>query len=116
MLRNAQQMIGLCRTNDPAIAKRWADICIKAEQDKEAWNSSLRAVGVKAAHPNDGWIDREKNEIHFAYPHFNDGAGPGDIVAIGQPFDRPGETRFVCLIKQYDRTFEGFTWWKFKDA
>lgn len=43
----------------------------------------LRRAGIKAAHPDDGWVDRKKNTIHFAYPQFNDGAGIGDKIALG---------------------------------
>lgn len=53
------------------------------ESQHAAWVKNLRASGFKAAHPNDGWVDRKKNELKFAYPHFNDGAAVGDLVMLG---------------------------------
>ena len=94
---NAQEMIGLCSTSNPSFAKLWADICIEGERKEKEWIATLRQQGVKAAHPNDGWVDREKNELHFCYPQFNDGAKEGDIVALGWPSDPPGKTKFVRL-------------------
>jgi hypothetical protein len=94
---NAQEMIGLCQTSNPGFAQLWADICIEGERKEKEWIAALRSHGVKAAHPNDGWIDREKNELHFCYPQFNDGAGIGDIVALGWASDAPGKTKFVRL-------------------
>ena len=59
---------------------------INAYERKEAdWIKKLRSEGFKAAHPNDGWVDRENNKIHFAYPQFNDGAKIGDKIMIGCP-------------------------------
>lgn len=54
-------------------------------RDREAWISALRAAGVKAAHPGDGWVNRKDNEVQFVFPHFNDGATVGDLVALGWP-------------------------------
>jgi hypothetical protein len=61
---------------------------------EEAWVEALRAVGVKAAHPDDGWVDRKDNRVHLAYPQFNDGLGLGDWLALGHP----GDMRIVRVI------------------
>lgn len=50
---------------------------------ESAWVAELRAAGVKAAHPNDGWVNREKNYFQLAYPQFNDGLAVGDLAALG---------------------------------
>jgi len=49
------------------------------------WIKRLRSQGVKAAHPNDGWINRELKRIDFVYPDFYDGVVIGDRVALGTP-------------------------------
>lgn len=49
------------------------------------WVSSLREQGVKAAHPDDGWVNRDKDEVQFVYPQFMDGVSNGSIVALGWP-------------------------------
>ena len=48
-----------------------------------AWIAELRAFGVKAARPEDGWVDRKNNMVCMLYCDFNDGAGVGDLVALG---------------------------------
>lgn len=58
-----------------------------AQRERE-WIAGLRAQGVKAAHPDDGWVDRERNLVHLAYPQFNDGLGVGDLLALGWSDDR----------------------------
>ena len=64
---------------------RWAEICLEGDRKEDAWITQLRSDGVKAAHPDDGWVDREKNTIHFAYPQFDDGVKVGDRIALGWP-------------------------------
>lgn len=64
-----------------------------ARQERD-WVADLRARGVKAAHPNDGWVDRDLNRIHLAYPQFSDGLGVGDLLALGWPWR---ETRIVRI-------------------
>jgi hypothetical protein len=80
--------------NDKAFAERWAEICDEHKKSESAWIAGLRAAGVKAAHPDDGWVDRDANTVTFAYPQFNDGAQAGDLVALGYHF---GKTRIVRL-------------------
>lgn len=72
----------------PDMMARWAQICREAHDRDEAWIAMLRSHGIKAAHPDDGWVDRENNTVHFAYPQFNDGAGVGDKIALGWAFDK----------------------------
>jgi hypothetical protein len=41
----------------------YANICTDMERDQEAWVAALRAAGVKAAHPDDGWVNRKDNYV-----------------------------------------------------
>ncbi len=78
-------MIGLVTTSSPEFAKTWADACRQGQVEQDNWIAALRAEGVKAAHPDDGWVDRERNEVRPSYPQFNDGVAVGDVIALGWP-------------------------------
>lgn len=80
-----QNMTGIVSVGDAAFLARWADICHDAQVAEDAWIAKLRADGVKAAHPDDGWVDRKENVLQLIYPHFNDGAEVGSTVALGSP-------------------------------
>lgn len=57
----------------------------KEEMDlaEKEWIEKLRSEGVKASHPDDGWIDRVNDIANFCYPHFDDGVDVGDVIALG---------------------------------
>jgi hypothetical protein len=63
----------------------YANICRQMQEKKREWIEILRSDGVKAAHPDDGWVNREENKVHLTYPQFNDGVGIGDRIALGTP-------------------------------
>ena len=63
--------------------KRWVDVCLAAQNKQDAWVASLRAQGVKAAHPDDGWVDREHNRVQLVYPVFDDNQRVGELIALG---------------------------------
>lgn len=67
----------------------WNQICDDMAREKRDWIARLRAQGYKAAHPNDGWVDRERNIITFCYPHFDDGAKSGDLMMLGWASENP---------------------------
>lgn len=49
----------------------------------DEWIARLRAHGIKAAHPDDGWVDRKNNIVRFMFPYFNDNLSVGDIFVLG---------------------------------
>lgn len=49
------------------------------------WVEYLKSFDIKAAHADDGWVDREKNKIVFSYPDFILPIEVGDHIAIGTP-------------------------------
>jgi len=53
------------------------------EEKQAAWRESLRAAGVAATHPDDGWVNREKNTLHLCYPHIMGELKIGSLVALG---------------------------------
>ena len=86
---------------------------MEAAQDR--WIAELRAAGVKAAHPDDGWVDRVNNSVSFCYPQFNDGAGIGDIIALGSaPWSFGDRTRLVRIVGKKIGVFSGTPRWFFE--
>ena len=53
------------------------------EEKTAIWVEKLRSLGVKAAHPDDGWHKREKHNFGLSYPYFDNGVKVGDMVALG---------------------------------
>jgi hypothetical protein len=47
------------------------------------WVARLRVTGIKLAHPDDGWVNREENSLVPCYPQFDDNPGEGDLIALG---------------------------------
>lgn len=82
------EYIGLARSNGSevgnAFVANFEAACIKSHEDEQRWIADLRASGVKAAHPDDGWVNREKNSVAFTYPQFDDGPVVGDVIALGR--------------------------------
>jgi hypothetical protein len=78
----------------PEVAAQLAEIPRAMAGEKAAWITELRSRGVKAAHPDDGWVDREANTVALVYATFNDGLQVGDLLALGSPSDSRG-TRIV---------------------
>lgn len=72
-------------SGDPEFVALWHKIGSEMEHQEIDWVSQLRAEGIKAAHPDDGWVDRTNNEFQFQYPQFNDGVKEGSLVALGWP-------------------------------
>ncbi|MDD3040057.1 F-BAR domain-containing protein [Bacteroides sp.] len=54
----------------------------RMEAEKE-WIKSLRKRGIKAAHPDDGWVNKEHNIVFLSHPQFFDGVNIGDTIALG---------------------------------
>lgn len=76
------QMEVLCR-GAPEFVDAWVKIVRQGRDDERAWVRELIRQGYKAAHPNDGWVNRKDNILTFCYPQFDHGAGVGDRVMLG---------------------------------
>lgn len=74
---------GLAQSNDIRFVNLWNNIVQEQNRNNSEWINHLRENGVKAAHPNHGWINREEKHFHSCYPYFNDGIEVGCFVAIG---------------------------------
>lgn len=73
-IRGAPEHVALARS-----------IAHRMEHEQDEWIASLRAAGVKAAHPDDYWTHNPPGVVDFTYPQFNDGADVGDCIALGWP-------------------------------
>lgn len=67
---------------------------------EQQWIAELAAAGVRAAHPDDGWVDRHTNTVALVYPQFDFGVHAGDRIALGWP-DR---YRIVQVVDRFERT------------
>lgn len=72
-----------CVTGNGDFKAHWCAIVEEGRIRELEWIKSLRLLGFKASHPNDGWVDRENKTISFCYPQFDDGAEKGDLVMLG---------------------------------
>lgn len=101
------------KTNNLEFKAHWDDICTKAEQGEAAWIAELRNKGFKAAHPNDGWVNRKDNEIVLCYPQFNDGLKIGDTMMLGWPGDTERQRPIKIIGERH--TFTKLVYYKFED-
>ena len=69
--------------SDHPFAKHFKKICMNNYNKTTEWINKLIAEGYKAAHPDDGWVDRERNEVYLCYPHFDIGVDVGDKIVLG---------------------------------
>jgi len=104
----------LCKSTNPEFQQVWRDACNKQIEDERIWVKNLRSAGIKAAHPNDGWVDRDKNTITLMYPQFNDNAGVGSLIMLGWPGDSIYDKGILIrLIKKIDNTLGRVPKWRF---
>lgn len=85
---------GLAQSNNKDLISSWDNIQTKHQSEETGWIAELRSKGIKAAHPDDGWVNRDNNSIQFVYPQFNDKPKAGDRIVLGWPW----EYREVCII------------------
>ena len=99
-------------SGQPEFVALHRSIAVTMEQQQEEWIATLRVAGVKAAHPDDGWVNRKDNYVQFAYPQFNDGAKAGDLIALGWPQwgDKKPRHRIVRLIEFKPGRFGDGSW------
>lgn len=74
---------GLCKSADISFVETWNKVVDKQNVDRAEWIAYLRKNGVKASHPDDGWVNRNINQVTFSYPQFDDGVSVGDYIALG---------------------------------
>lgn len=114
-----------CFVGDPKseYAKLWYDACDSYVMAERKWVAMLRSKGIKAAHPDDGWVSRKgerttmgrmgDNSVALCYPQFNDGIKSGDFIALGW-HDKFRIVRATVFDEKYTR-FVGAEKWYFEE-
>lgn len=76
-------MVGGFGKDGKKFVENYEKITFEDAKKRAEWVTKLRALGVKGAHADDGWHNREGNSFNLCYPHFNDGLEIGDMFALG---------------------------------
>lgn len=90
MTYNKAEMLGMFKSSTPEGQVLWNQIITDSEISYNNMVDRLRAAGIKACHPDDGWVRREcptrpeiAGSVYLCYPQFNDGPDIGDTIALG---------------------------------
>lgn len=95
---------GLMSSDDLESVQRWDAYAEEMANDQKNWNVRLRDLGIKCAHPDDGWVDRENNVLTVSwYPAFDDGAEVGDLIALGSPINLGPWLYRVCRVTHVEK-------------
>lgn len=63
-----------------------AELAASSEAARRSWVEILEARGIGLAHPDDGWVDRERDTVLLVYPSLSRTApAPGVLLALGWP-------------------------------
>ena|SRR5215216_113523 len=76
---------GITVSGSHPFAKTFIEVSKEAQRDEKAWIDRLIKKGIKAAHPDDGRVNREENTVTFSYPYFDFGVEVGDKIVLGWP-------------------------------
>jgi hypothetical protein len=103
---------GLMSSSDPAHVAVWESIVARQEDAKASWADRLRALGVKFAAPDDGWVRRDLDGTGYAsvswYPLFDDRPEVGDLIAFGSPpRGAYGVDHYVPNVEDHERAHRG---------
>ncbi|QIW89731.1 hypothetical protein PQE71_gp049 [Bacillus phage Izhevsk] len=74
---------GLCESNNKNFVDTWNNVVDDYNKNERRWIEDLKLQGVKASHPDDGWVDRIGNKVFLQYPQFNNYPEVGDTIALG---------------------------------
>ena len=113
LLRNVTINPGCSAEN----ANRIIDNAMTMENQQDLWVKSLRALDVKAAHPDDGWVNRTNNSVNLVYPQFNDGVSVGDLIALGwPPWSTRGKSHRIVRVIEISKTMFGKPIYHFQEV
>jgi hypothetical protein len=76
------------RSGDREFVDAFREDVDQSEKRELEWIADLRARGFAAAHPDDGWVNRQKNEVELVYPQFDDGVSVGSKIMLGYHFEK----------------------------
>ncbi|QOV08415.1 hypothetical protein Kirov_216 [Bacillus phage Kirov] len=96
-----QSKDGLCRSNNADFVHAWNNTIDEYNENERQWIADLESQGVKASHPDDGWVDRQKNIVFLCYPQFNNYPEIGDTIALGSAYSGHRLVKVVEVIPCY---------------
>ena len=68
----------------PEHVHAWKEAERQHARRETAWHAILRAQGIALVHPDDGWVNRARHTVSFAYPTILNGPpAVGALVALG---------------------------------
>jgi hypothetical protein len=79
-------MMSDIRGTTPQAREVIARVNAKMASEATGARTVLLGLGVKLAHPDDGWVKRDRNTFCPSYPLFNQRPEVGDLIAFGQPW------------------------------
>lgn len=97
-------------SGQPEFVDRALTIWRSMQDEERDWIRDLRARGVKAAHPDDGWVKRDEKKVHLEYPQFGSvrTLEIGDLIALGSPDRSFLQSRPTRLVRVIDFSTGGF--------
>ncbi len=89
-------------------------VLLEEKVKHDAWITQLKKDGVKAAIPDDGWVDREKKCLCFTLAYFTGRISKGDVVAIGWP----DKYRLVSMTGRTKKRWQWQAplWWYYEEV
>ena len=101
----------------PSLREQWDGIDFPMGLSKKEWIKELRELGFQAAHPYDDWAKKKgrPDQLHLAYPQFNDGVDLGALVMLGWPKNSKEELRPVIIVGKEEDSKDKKVWWHYED-
>jgi len=85
----------------------------QCQENEYYWKVGLAKIGVKLAHPDDGWVNREKNYLRPCYPYFDNKPQVGDLIALGSaPFHYTNSDVYHDIEFRLVKVIKVSEWWK----
>lgn len=106
------KLIGLARGSKEFV-NSWNNHAQSNHEMEVKWIAAMRSMGVKLAHPDDGWVKRSESIVSPCYPQFDDQPQVGDLIALGCWY----EHRLVRVTKvTVNKFFKEYISYRFEDA
>jgi len=95
-----------------------ANMTSYADRQRACTRWLIKNYGIRAEHPDDGWVNRKENKVHFCYPPLLLNLKKGDLIALGWPSlddDKIGEYRIVKVTEIEKTMFQDFLYYHFEN-
>lgn len=109
---------GLCRSNDEKgdiFLAIYENISMNQQLQEQVWVEDLKDKGYSAAHPNDGWVNRHKNEVVLCYPYFETNVTIGAKIMLGSPSNKTSHRSVIVTGIRKSTLSDDLIYYSFKD-